>query len=98
MFIFVILGLMLGGVFIGHLLRNKQLNYIHKIIMVLICILLFLLGVEVGFNDAIIKNFHKIGIEAVIITLAAVLGSALMAWGLWRIIIRYNRKKGRDIL
>jgi len=96
MFIFIILGLMLGGVFIGYLLREKPLNYIHKIIMVLICLLLFLLGVEVGFNEDIIKNFPTIGMEAVIITLAAVIGSTLMAWGLWKVITRNSEKNGKS--
>lgn len=93
MFIFKIIGLMLGGVFVGYLLRKRELNYIHKIIMVLICMLLFLLGVEVGFNEAIIKNFPKIGTEAIIITLAAVTGSTLMAWALWKTITSRNQKE-----
>lgn len=45
--------------------------------------LLFLLGVEVGTNPDIIAGLGTIGVEALIITVAAVLGSALVALLLW---------------
>lgn len=82
MFIFVIIGLMVSGVAVGYLMRNRKLSFVHRIITLLIWILLFLLGVEVGNNEAIIKGLHTIGLEALIITLAAVVGSVLGAWGL----------------
>ncbi|MEG2515028.1 MAG: LysO family transporter, partial [Bacteroidaceae bacterium] len=58
---------------------------------VLIWMLLFLLGIEVGNNEAIIKGLHTIGLEAFIITLAGVIGSILASWALW--VILYKRKK-----
>ena len=70
MFIFVIIGLMVSGVAVGYLMRNRKLSFVHRIITLLIWILLFLLGVEVGNNEAIIKGLHTIGLEALIITLA----------------------------
>lgn len=96
MFIFIILGLMSGGIYVGYLLRGKRLHFIHKIMLPLICALLFLLGVEVGFNDAIIKNFRNIGIEAAALAAAAVLGSALMAWALWKVVNARNQTKDND--
>lgn len=59
---------------------------ISKIITVIIWVLLFLLGVEVGTNPEIIAGLGTIGVEALIITIAAVLGSAIMALLLWRYI------------
>lgn len=90
---FIIIGIMLTGMLIGYLLRNKKLSWIHRIITLLIWLLLFLLGIDVGGNEAIIKGLHSIGLEAAIITLAAVVGSTLAAWGLWYLLyIRPNRK------
>ena len=80
---FIIIGIMLTGMLLGFLLRNKRLSWIHKIITLLIWVLLFLLGIDVGGNEAIIKGLHTLGLEALIITLAAVIGSILCAWGLW---------------
>ena len=82
---------MLTGMLIGYLLRNKRLHWIHKVITVLIWLLLFLLGIDVGSNEAIIKGLHTIGMEAAIITIGAVIGSTLCAWGLWYLI--YLRPK-----
>lgn len=90
----IIIGIMLTGMLLGFVLRKKQLTWIHKIITVLIWLLLFLLGIDVGGNEAIIKGLHTIGLEALIITLAAVTGSTLCAWALWYFINK--PKKGAN--
>lgn len=91
---FIIIGIMLSGVLLGYLLRSFRLTFIHKVITVLIWALLLILGVEVGSNQSIIEGMHTIGLEALVITLAATLGSVLAAWGLW--LILYKREKGLD--
>ena len=88
---FTIIGLMLTGMLLGFLLRNRRLSWIHRIITVLIWLLLFLLGIDVGGNREIINGLHTIGLEALVITLAAVLGSVTAAWALWYVL--YKRKK-----
>lgn len=80
---FTIIGLMLTGMLLGFLLRKQKLSGIHKVITVLIWLLLFLLGIDVGGNQKIINGLHTIGLEAIVITLAAVLGSVTAAWVLW---------------
>ena len=76
---------------LGFLLRKQKLSGIHKVITVLIWLLLFLLGIDVGGNQKIINGLHTIGLEAIVITLAAVLGSVTAAWALWYVL--YKRKK-----
>lgn len=83
---FTIIGLMLTGMCLGFLLRKKKLSRIHSLITLLIWTLLFLLGIDVGSNQQIIEGLHTIGLEALIITLAAVIGSSIAAWLLWRLI------------
>lgn len=90
---FVIIGIMLLGMLVGHLLRKQNLSWIHKVITLLVWILLFLLGTEVGGNEAIIEGLFTIGVEALIITIGAVVGSVLAAWGLWSVVT--NAKKGK---
>lgn len=81
---FIVIGLMLAGVLVGFIFRGKKMLRISHIIMTLICLLLFLLGTEVGGNQQLIKSLHTIGIEAIIITIAALLGSVVGAKALWQ--------------
>ena len=90
---FIIVGIMLTGMLVGYLLRNKKLSWIQSLITLFIWLLLFLLGVDVGGNQNIINNLHTLGLEALYITMAAVLGSAICAWGLWHFINKNNKEK-----
>lgn len=83
---FTIIGLMLTGMLAGYLLRKRNLARIQSVITGLIWLLLFLLGVEVGSNEAIIRGLHTIGLEAVVLTIGGTLGSVLAAWVLWRML------------
>lgn len=94
MFIITIISLMLTGVLLGYVARRKNLRFIQRIITILIWILLFLLGTEVGHNKAIINGLHTIGLEALVITLAGVTGSILASWGLWIYINKKRNTKG----
>ena len=97
---FTIIGLMLTGMLLGYLLRKRSLHKIHTVITVLIWALLFILGIEVGGNEQIIKGLHTIGIEAVILTLGSTLGSVIAAWALWKALYRKkeNSMKGSLII
>ncbi len=88
---FVIVGIMLTGVLTGYLFRKKNFSWIQRLITVFIWILLFLLGVDVGLNPIIINNIHTLGLEAVYITVAACLGSAVFASLLWKFANKNNK-------
>ena len=90
---FTIIGLMLTGMLLGFLLRKQKLSGIHKVITVLIWLLLFLLGIDVSGNQKIINGLHTIGLEAIVITLAAVLGSVTAAWALWYVLYKRNKEE-----
>lgn len=76
--------IMVGGIMIGRILRNRNLSLLSSIINVLIWTLLFLLGVEVGGDERIVKGIANLGAEALGISVAAVAGSVLFAWVLWK--------------
>ena len=80
---FIVIGVMLGGMLIGFLLRRQEFSWIGKVITLLIWALLFLLGIEVGGNRRIVEGLATLGVEAFVITLACVLGSCILAWGLF---------------
>lgn len=80
---FIVIGFMAGGMCIGFMLRNRHLPGLNKAITVLIWILLFLLGIEVGENRRIIQGLATLGIEAFALSLASAAGSCIAAKGLW---------------
>lgn len=90
---FTVIGLMLAGMLTGFLLRKRNLSFIHPAITVLIWALLFLLGIEVGGNEAIIRGLHTIGLEAVVLTLGGTLGSVTAARLLWQALTDGKKKR-----
>lgn len=91
---FTVIGVMFGGIAIGFLLRRQRLSWIGRVITVLIWVLLFLLGVEVGGNRRIVEGLATLGGEALMIALACVLGSCVLGWGLWHWLYK---RKGRSV-
>lgn len=83
-FMFTVIGIMFLGIGLGYTLRRQSLSWINKAITGLIWLLLFLLGIEVGHNEQIIRSLPTLGMEAFVIALVCVLGSCLAAWGLWK--------------
>ncbi|MGI6573054.1 MAG: LysO family transporter [Fermentimonas sp.] len=90
---FVAIGFMLAGGVVGYLFRKKEFKHISKIITGLIWLLLFILGVEVGSNPRIVSGLTAMGVEALMITAAAVIGSAIAALLLWR---QIGKKEGHE--
>lgn len=66
----------LVGILIGFLIRNTGLvKYTGILMSVVITLLFFFLGVSVGNNEQVIRNFATIGLDAFILTIGATLGS-----------------------
>lgn len=78
---FLLLSILFIGLFFGFLLRKfeKMEKPLNSIIMISIYGLLFFIGINVGSNEVILKNLTKIGINAFILTIAAVAGSILVS-------------------
>ena len=87
----IIVAIMFCGSAVGYLLRNHSLRLIPQAIILLIWLLLFFLGVEVGENPRIIAGLKDLGLEAVWLSVMGIVGSVLLAWALWRYI---HAKKG----
>lgn len=83
--------IMFCGIALGRLLRHRKLPWLGVATNVLIWVLLFLLGIEVGNDDRIIKGIASIGLEALVIALAGVTGGAVLSLLLWRYAAK-NRK------
>lgn len=79
-----IIGVMALGIMAGYLLRKKRLGNLDGMMTVLIWLLLFLLGVQAGSDERIVRWLASLGAEALIISIGGVVGSSLFAMLLWR--------------
>lgn len=84
---------MLAGMLAGYVLRRKRLAMIQPAITVFIWALLYLLGVEVGGNEAIINSLHTLGMEAAVMTIGGTLGSVTAALLLWKALARGRKAR-----
>ncbi|MEA4980500.1 MAG: LysO family transporter [Petrimonas sp.] len=92
----LIIALMLSGILFGYLFKKKKITWISRVITLLIWVLLFLLGIDVGSNQAIMSGLHTIGLEALVITVGAVLGSVVGARLLWKWINKDLKEEARQ--
>lgn len=80
----IIFGFLVAGFLCGFLLRRIRIRWVGKVTTALVWVLLLFLGIEVGSNRELIKSLPSLGLEAVAVSVAAILGSCLMALALWR--------------
>lgn len=92
----VVIAMMFGGILFGYLARSRRINWIGKIIIFFIWILLFILGVEVGSDPDIIKALPTLGVEALFIASMGILGSAVAAMLLWNSAKKRKIEKGDE--
>lgn len=91
---FTVIGIMFGGIAVGYLLRKVEiLQQIGKTISYTILLLLFLLGISVGANDAIVNNLATLGVQAFLIALAGTTGSVLAGWAVYHFFFK-ERSEG----
>ncbi len=81
---FTVIFFMFAGITVGYLMQRFRISFINRITKILIWALLFLLGLEVGENDNVVKNFGNLGFEAFLVAFFATLGSILGAKILWK--------------
>ena len=71
---FIVILFIFLGIALGYTLRTTWL----------IWLLLFMLGLEVGSNRELIAALPTLGVEAMVLSVSATLGSCVLAWALWK--------------
>ena len=79
----IIFAVILGGILTGRLLLGRRLAFVQPLITGIIWTLLFLLGVEVGSDPAVVGGLATLGVTALALFAFSVAGSILAAWRLW---------------
>jgi len=90
-----VLLLMTLGFVLGYVLRNKTkfIQFSNKATTLIIYALLFLLGIGVGLNKTIVSNMTTIGLQAILITFGAVLGSLIFAYITYKLFFIQKNEK-----
>ena len=80
----VIFAVIIGGIVTGRLLSSWRLASVSRAITVVIWLLLFLLGLEVGSDPSVAGGMATLGRTAFVIFVFSVAGSIGASWLLWR--------------
>ena len=100
---FIVILFIFLGIALGYTIRTRIASsacksavgaWSARITTWLIWLLLFLLGIEVGSNEQIIKSLPTLGVEALVLSVCGTLGSCALAWGLWK--MAKQEKKGGE--
>lgn len=90
---FKVLGIMAAATAAGYLLRrHSAVRRCAGLVRYVIWALLFLLGVSVGADEALVKGLGDVGLKALVMALACLLGAMTAAWAVYRV---FFRKEGR---
>lgn len=85
---FIVIAFIFMGNLVGYLVRKQHTEWLSKAITLLVWVLLFLMGIEVGGNERIMQSLPTLGVEALVVAVLATMGSCVGAWLLWRYIGR----------
>lgn len=90
MFIILILAV---SVCIGLALRNfRFIRHIDRTATWTVWLLIFIFGISLGSNEAIVADFSRFGLSALVLALAGVAGSVVAVCGISRYLDRRDRK------
>lgn len=88
---FIVILFIFFGIAFGYTLRTRLASKVGVISALngrlttwLIWLLLFMLGLEVGSNKQLIAALPTLGVEAMVLSVSATLGSCVLAWALWK--------------
>ena len=88
-----IIAIMLFGVGLGYFFRNAKFTQkTEKTISLTIIALLFILGLSIGSNEAIMNNLSVYGSQAAVLAVFSLGGSILVSWFVYHLLF----KKGGD--
>lgn len=86
---FVFISIMACGVLIGYFLRHQtKIHKISSLIHVVVCLLLFLLGLSIGLNRLIIDNLSYFCGQAAVISSLSILGSMLASLAVYHLFFK----------
>lgn len=92
--ILLYISIVLAGAFIGSRGKISEvvLKNLSKLQYACLLLLLFIMGVNIGINDEIINTFGKLGMQAVVLSVASI----LLSVGAVKLVSAYVLGRGRE--
>lgn len=91
---FIFISIMAIGAIIGYSLRSKKdLSKVSTLIQIVVCLLLFILGLSVGGNKLIISNLTYYCEQAAIISVLSLVGSSVAAMLVFNLFFKKGAEK-----
>ncbi len=92
---FNVMGFMVAGIIIGYFFKQhkKLFKVIEKLNVWIIFLLLFSMGLSIGNNKHIIQSLDRFGTTAIIIGVAATVGSVLLSIPLYKFLFKRQSDK-----
>ncbi len=80
-YVALLLASLVAGVVLGSLLKfsEKGKKYVSRGMTALMFVLILLMGLKTGSDNAVVSNLGVYGLQSLIITIAAIVGSILFA-------------------
>jgi uncharacterized membrane protein YbjE (DUF340 family) len=87
---------LMAGLGAGYLLRKNEgvIRFSDRVSAISILLLLFLLGLSLGRNEAVLRNFSLFGVRAAALTVSGVAGSVFFSSLVYKAFFR-ERKNGK---
>lgn len=91
---FIFISIMAIGALIGYSLRSKKdFSKITVLIQIVVCLLLFILGLSVGGNKLIINNLTYYCEQAAIISVLSLVGGSVAAMLVFNLFFKKGTRK-----
>ena len=91
---FTFISLMAVGALIGYPLRNKStFDKVPQLIHIVVCTLLFLLGLSIGLNKELVSNFGYFCEQAAVIASLSILGSVVASLIVYKLFFMKGNQK-----
>ncbi len=85
-----------AGIVAGWLSRRcKFVSFTGKAISVTICVMLFVMGVEIGADENVLRNLSGVGLQSLLLAFAGVAGSSVFVAVLYRIVFQGRHESGK---
>jgi uncharacterized membrane protein YbjE (DUF340 family) len=89
--LYLIVSFILGGIFGRVFYKQKNIPLLNKrLTYMVILILLFSMGLSTGSNETILKNLPTLGMDSLVLTIFATLGSILFLYPVYH---KYFKEK-----
>lgn len=89
-----VLVVMLIGILLGYIIREKEriIKKVEPLLNYSIYLLLFLIGISIGLREELISSLDTIGLQALLLTVGAIIGSCIASYFCYIWFFRKNER------